>query len=80
MTLEEVHAEVLRLEQRLENATTITDRLARIETRLDGFETRLDSFSDRLARLEARLDGLQWTVRGLYGLLVVAVFVNHFWK
>jgi hypothetical protein len=59
MTPEEVHAEVLRLEQRLESATTIADRLARIET---------------------RLDGLQWTVRGLYGLLAVAVFVNHFWK
>jgi hypothetical protein len=59
MTPEEVHAEVLRLEQRLEGATTIADRLARIET---------------------RLDGLQWTVRGLYGLLAVAVFVNHFWK
>jgi hypothetical protein len=59
MTPEEVHAEVLRLEQRLENATTIADRLARIET---------------------RLDGLQWTVRGLYGLLAVAVFVNHSWK
>ena len=59
MTPEEVHAEVLRLEQRLESATTIADRLARIET---------------------RLDGLQWTVRGLYGLLAAAVFVNHFWK
>jgi hypothetical protein len=59
MTPEEVHAEVLRLEQRLEGATTIAERLARIET---------------------RLDGLQWTVRGLYGLLAVAVFVNHFWK
>jgi hypothetical protein len=55
MTPEEVHAEVLRLE----GATTIAERLARIET---------------------RLDGLQWTVRGLYGLLAVAVFVNHFWK
>jgi hypothetical protein len=59
VTPEEVHAEVLRLEQRLESATTIADRLARIET---------------------RLDGLQWTVRGLYGLLAAAVFVNHFWK
>jgi hypothetical protein len=59
MTPEQVHEEVLRLEQRLENATTIADRLARIET---------------------RIDGLQWTVRGLYGLLIVAVFVNHFWK
>jgi uncharacterized protein with PhoU and TrkA domain len=59
MSPEEVHEEVLRLEQRLENATTIADRLARIET---------------------RIDNLQWTVRGLYGLLIVAVFVNHFWK
>jgi uncharacterized protein Yka (UPF0111/DUF47 family) len=59
MTPEQVHEEVLRLEQRLENATTIAERLARIET---------------------RIDGLQWTVRGLYGLLIVAVFVNHFWK
>lgn len=59
MTPEQVHEEVLRLEQRLENATAIADRLARVET---------------------KLDGLQWTVRGLYGLLVVAVFVNHFWK
>jgi hypothetical protein len=56
MTPEEVHDEVLRLEKRLENATTISDRLARIET---------------------RLDGLQWSVRGLYGLLVAGIFVNH---
>jgi uncharacterized coiled-coil protein SlyX len=80
VTPEEVHAEVLRLEQRLESATSITDRLARIEIRLDAFETRLDGLGDRLARLETRIDGLQWTVRGLYGLLAVAVFVNHFWK
>jgi hypothetical protein len=59
MTPEQVHEEVLRLEQRLENATTIAERLARIET---------------------RIEGLQWTVRGLYGLLVAAVFVNHFWR
>lgn len=59
MTPEQVHEEVLRLEQRLENATTIADRLARVET---------------------KLDNMQWTVRGLYGLLVVAVFVNHFWR
>jgi hypothetical protein len=58
MTPEQVHEEVLRLEKRLENATAIADRLARVET---------------------KLDGLQWTVRGLYGLLVIAVFVNHFW-
>jgi hypothetical protein len=59
MTPEQVHEEVLRLEQRLENATTIAERLARIET---------------------RIEGLQWTVSGLYGLLVAAVFVNHFWR
>lgn len=59
MTPEQVHEEVLRLEQRLENATTIADRLARIET---------------------KLDNMQWTIRGLYGLLVAAVFVNHFWR
>jgi hypothetical protein len=59
MNIEELHEQVLRLEQRLENATAIAERLAKIET---------------------RLEGLQWTVRGLYGLLIVAVFVNHFWK
>ena len=59
MTPEQVHEEVLRLEQRLENATTVADRLARVET---------------------RLEALQWTVRGLYGVLVAAVFVNHFWR
>ena len=35
---------------------------------------------EEVLRLEQRLEDLQWTVRGLYGLLVVAVFVNHFWK
>jgi hypothetical protein len=41
---------------------------------------RLNAIVERLARVETRVDGLQWTVRGLYGLLIVAVFVNHFWK
>jgi hypothetical protein len=40
MTPEQVHEEVLRLEQRLENATAIADRLARVETRLDSHAIR----------------------------------------
>ena len=32
----------------------------------------------RLARLETRMEALQWTVRGLYGLLVAAVFRKPF--
>lgn len=52
-----------------------------LETRLSDkiSGVRIDLI-DRLARIETRIEGLQWTVRGLYGLLVIAVFVNHFWK
>lgn len=41
---------------------------------------RFNAVVERLARVEIKLDNMQWTIRGLYGLLVAAVFVNHFWR
>ena len=50
-------------------ARSVDERLARIETRLDGFEDRLANFATKadLAELETRLT--KWMV----GLMVVAI-------
>ena len=55
---------------------SVEERLVRIETKLDGFDKRLDDFADRfatradLANLETRL--IKWMVGLMVGSIVAA--------